>query len=224
MIFLNQVEYELSRLKKKHSTNSGTNGGNNTSSFKEKKESGKNQNYKFLKMGITKSLIAVILVLVACIYANFGSDFKSSLKKEMFEKNLSFVSIKELYEKYFGSVLPIEKIPNSSLVSQEKTTINNVEKYLDGYKLGMKKGSVVQSLVSGIVVYIGPKEGYDQVVIVQGIDGVDIWYGNLSNTNLTLYDYIEVQTILGEAKDDFIYMLINQDGSYLDYDTYTKTI
>ena len=39
---------------------------------------------------------------------------------------------------------------------------------------------------SGIVVFIGDKEGYGNTIIVQRIDGIDEWYGGIVNTNLKL--------------------------------------
>ena len=38
---------------------------------------------------------------------------------------------------------------------------------------------------------MGEKEGYGNTLIIQGADGVDIWYGNVNSTSLKLYDYIE---------------------------------
>ncbi len=48
---------------------------------------------------------------------------------------------------------------------------------------------------SGIVVYIGEKENYKQTVIVQQMNGVDVWYGNIKQANVKLYDYVEKRCI-----------------------------
>ena len=34
-------------------------------------------------------------------------------------------------------------------------------------------------------------------VIIQGVDGVDIWYGNLTNVSVKLYDYVEKDKLIG---------------------------
>ena len=82
----------------------------------------------------------------------------------------------------------------------------------------------MNALNSGIVVFIGEKENYGNVVIVQGIDGVDIWYGNITNVNLSLYDYVEKNSILGSSSDDHIYFVIQKDNNYLDYEEYKSQI
>ena len=58
------------------------------------------------------------------------------------------------------------------------------------------------------------------VVIVQGIDGVDIWYGNLENVSVNLYDYIEAETIIGETKDEYLYLVIKKDNEFIKYEDY----
>ena len=56
------------------------------------------------------------------------------------------------------------------------------------------------------------------------MDGVDIWYGNIENVNFSLYDYIEKNALLGSAKEEIIYFVVQKDGQYLDYEEYKKQI
>ena len=55
---------------------------------------------------------------------------------------------------------------------------------------------------------------------MQGVNGVDIWYGNITNTNLKLYDYVEKGTMLGEVNKDTIYLVFQKEGKYLNYKDY----
>ena len=82
--------------------------------------------------------------------------------------------------------------------------------------------NAVTSLYDGIVVFIGNKDNYKNTVIVQGSDGVDIWYGNVSNVSVTLYDYITKDTIIGEAADNTLYLVFNKENEYLGYEEYLK--
>lgn len=50
---------------------------------------------------------------------------------------------------------------------------------------------MVPTLESGIVVYIGEKEDYGTTVIIDQIDGVEVYYSNITVENLKLYDYVE---------------------------------
>ena len=98
------------------------------------------------------------------------------------------------------------------------------QKYHDGIIAYVPKESTVNTLNSGIVVFIGEKENYGPIVIVQGIDGVDVWYGNITNINVSLYDYVEKQSIIGSAIESHIYYVIEKDGMYLNYDEYLSQI
>ena len=86
------------------------------------------------------------------------------------------------------------------------------------------KESAIQTLNSGIVVFIGEKEHYNNTIIIQGIDGVDIWYGNVTNVSVNLYDYVEKNTLLGSAMEDHIYFVLQKEGQYLDYEEYKSQI
>ena len=58
----------------------------------------------------------------------------------------------------------------------EQLVFHDQEKYLDGVKLTVDKGYLVPVLDSGIVVFIGDKEKYGPTIIIQQVNGVDVWY------------------------------------------------
>ena len=68
--------------------------------------------------------------------------------------------------------------------------------------------------------FIGEKEGYGNTVIIQGIDGVDIWYANIENVGVKLYDYTLNGTVLGETIDDKLYLVIKKDNDFIKYEDY----
>ena len=85
--------------------------------------------------------------------------------------------------------------------------VNNVVEYeyIDGrYKYLKEDVSLIQS---GIVVYVGEKDNLGNTVIVQGVDGIDVWYSNLGNVNVSLYDYVSngdiIKTIIPLVKNRF---------------------
>ena len=179
----------------------------------------KNKNY--LKNLFSRTLITIILVLVSAIYINYSDNNLLKYKDLVFTKNISFAPIKNWYEKSFGKIIPIDiEEENTQTVFGDNLVYTTIEDYYDGQKLIVSNNTIINALSSGIIVYIGEKENYGNVVIVQGIDGVDIWYGNVSSAELTLYDYIEEGSILGESKGDYIYFVLTKDGEYLDYEEY----
>ena len=49
-----------------------------------------------------------------------------------------------------------------------------------------------------------------------------MWYCNVQNENVNLYDYVEKGNLLGEAKGKEIYIVYQKDGKYIDYKEYIK--
>ena len=78
----------------------------------------------------------------------------------------------------------------------------------------------IQIIESGVVVYIGEKEGLGNVLVIEGEDGSTITYGNIKNSDVKLYEYINSGKYLGEANGNYLYLIILKDGEYLDIETY----
>ena len=81
---------------------------------------------------------------------------------------------------------------------------------------------MVPSITEGMVVFIGNKENYNNTIIVEDLNGVYIWYGNISTTSLKLYDYVEKGTYIGEVNNNNLYMVFSKNGKYLNYEEYLK--
>lgn len=46
---------------------------------------------------------------------------------------------------------------------------------------------------------------------------MDVFYGNIKNDNINLYDYVEKGELLGEVSGNKLYLVFQKDGKYLDY-------
>ena len=166
---------------------------------------------------ITKILISIILTLIVLIFIKSSNNFKTNFYKNVYTTNISFAPLSNLYDKYIGNL----KVFNTlEPVFNEELDYSNKEKYLDGVKVSLNS-NLIPINESGIVVYIGEKEGYGNTVIVHRIDGIDEWYGGIKNTDIKLYDYVEKSTLLGEA-DNFLYLVYKKDGNVLNYEEYLK--
>ena len=189
--------------------------------FKRKKKSFKEnstQDNKKLKVFISKFLIAVIFFLSSLIFTNMSDKNLLMYKEYVLTESLPFTKIKGWYENIFGEVLPSKE--NTMTVFNGKLVYKNIADYLDGEALTVGNKTIINSIASGVVVFIGEKEGYGNTVIVQGIDGVDIWYANLDNIAINLYDYIEKDTVIGETIDDKLYLVIKSENAYIKYEDY----
>ena len=191
--------------------------------FKNKKKSFKVNkiklsNNKKLSKYLTKFLLAIIFFLISIIFTNISDKNLLLYKEYVFTESLPFTKIKGWYEDLFGEVLPSDD--STATVFNGKLVYKEIEDYEDGEKLVVSKNSLVNNITSGIVVFSGDKDNYGNTVIVQGIDGVDIWYGNLENVSVNLYDYIEAESIIGQTKNENLYLVIKKDNEYIKYENY----
>lgn len=166
-------------------------------------------------------LISVIIMLVVLILIKSSSNFKNNFYKHVYSNNISFTNIKKIYNKYIGNTDIIDKVVKTETVFSEKLVYKSKKKYLDGVSLEVDNNYLVPINESGIVVFIGDKEGYNNTVIIQRIDGIDEWYGNIENVNVKLYDYVKKGELLGECNKK-LYLVYKKDGNVLNYEEYIK--
>ena len=177
--------------------------------------------FKFSKF-CSKIMVLIVVLLVCMIMLKSNADLRDKVYHVVFQKNISFAKINEIYKRYFGSSVPLasEKKEEASLVSAVKLEYSNHEKYKDGVKLTVADNYLVPSLDSGLIVFVGEKEGYGNTIVVQRSDSVEVWYCNIKDVNVSLYDYIKKGDSLGQANGKFIYMVFTKEGNILDYQKY----
>ena len=171
-------------------------------------------------MFFTKLLISIILTLIVLILIKSSNSFKTNLYKYVYNTNISFATLTNLYNKYIGDVDILDNFVKTQTVFNEELDYKSKEKYKDGVKL-ILNNNLIPINESGIVVYIGEKDGYGNTIIIQRIDGVDEWYGGIINTNVKLYDYVEKGTLIGET-EGYLYLVYKKDGNILNYEEYLK--
>ncbi len=177
---------------------------------------------KYLKNLITRLLLSVILVISICIFIKLDSNNKALIDEYIFKDSLEFTKINNWYQDNVGKIVP-ELNENTALVfSSDDLKKNAYTLYKNGVKIEVDKSSPVSLINGGIVVFIGDKEGYGNTLILQGNDGIDYWYGGITNVNVNLYDYLEKDTLIGEVQNNYIYLVMQKDGKYLSYEEYIK--
>ena len=134
------------------------------------------------------------------------------------------MSIKEELKKEIGPstdfifkdlIISKEKV---LLVFNETLKYSDQTLYKDGVALTVENNYLVPILENGMVIFVGEKEGYNKTVIVEQVDGLEIWYGNLENINVNLYDYVEKGNLIGEITDNTLYLVYKKDGEVIKYD------
>lgn len=197
----------------------------NESKFLKKIHNNEDSNKRFKKYLLSffsKILISAIIFLVVLIVTKRDDSLKSKINEKVFKTNFSFATVNKWYKDTFGEILPFDNLVSEKDVSvfNEKITYKANSLYKDGVKLTVTDKYLVPILQSGIVVFMGAKENYGQTIIIQQVDGIDVWYSNIDASNINLYDYVEKGTLLGEAKGDYIYLVFQKDGKFLDYKEY----
>ena len=178
---------------------------------------------KYLRSLILRIMVVIVLFLIMAIMSKANKTYKDLIVTNLYEKNISFTNIKKLYDKYLGGITPLDKVIDQEItVFNEELSYENVSKYHDGAKLEVNKNYLVPVLEEGMVIYIGEKENYGNVIIVEDINGLDIWYGNMETTTAKLYDYVNKSTYLGTTKDNILYLVYQKDGEFLNYEEYLK--
>lgn len=166
---------------------------------------------------LMKLMITILLTISCLLFLKIKPEMKTNFYKYVFNDQISFVQINEWYEKYLKDVLPFQDLLKVEPVFHETLTYSSISKYKDGSSLKVTSSYLVPILESGMVIYTGEKEDYGLTVIIEQIDGSEVWYSNLKNYNVKLYDYVEKGSLLGEV-DNELYIVIKKDGKYLDYE------
>ncbi len=167
---------------------------------------------------ISKALLSIIFLLVSIILINKNENIKKFYEDKVFNDSISFIKFNELYNKYFGSIT--STYPTEELVFNESIQYSNIDNYLNGKLLTVSNNYIVPSIGSGIIVYLGDKDNLGNTCIIQGVDGVDIWYSNIDTSNLTLYDYVSKGDMLGTTLSDKLYLTLEKNNEFIDYETY----
>ena len=155
---------------------------------------------------VNKFLIVILVTLITLIFLKGNNNFKEFFYQNIYEKTISFPYINNLYQKYFGSPVPVIE-EKTKPTFDEKISFKDKIKYKDGVQLSVTPNYVVPAIDSGMVIYIGEKQDYGNTVIIEQTDGTEVWYSNVT-TNLKMYDYVEKGTTIGEANEKLYLVFI----------------
>ena len=170
---------------------------------------------KYVKSLFIRVLISIVLFLTISIFVNYSDKNLLFFKKNFYDKSFNFSGFTKLYNKYFGKILP----PATDLVVNKTGLIyTEANSFHDG--VALSGVTVVSPLKSGIVVFIGEKENYGSTIIIQGMDGIDYWYGNVTDVSIKLYDYIESDNVIANASDNTLYLLFMKNGVVLNFEEF----
>lgn len=191
---------------------------------KKMKQHSNNKYNNYLFKTINSILICGLFFIISLILIKSNDKIKTKFYHYVYDTNISFASINNWYTKIFGSPIPFKNLIKDTTqpVFDEKLNYSNNEQYLDGVKLIVDDNYLIPILETGMVTFVGEKEGYGNTIIIEQVDGVSLWYGNLDKENVKLYDYVEKGSLLGEVKGNTLYLVYKKDGNVLNYEDYLK--
>ena len=64
---------------------------------------------KYLQSLILRTMSIIVIFLVLAILSKSSKTYKDMIINNLYEKNISFTSIKRLYDKYLGGIVPLDK-------------------------------------------------------------------------------------------------------------------
>lgn len=168
---------------------------------------------------IIKFFITILLTLGILIGLKQSKDFKKVFYEQVYDTNFTFAYVNNVYQKLFGSPIPFSEYLKEPVKAtfKEQLVFKKEEAYKDGVKLTVDEHYLVPVKNSGLVVFIGEKEGYGKTVIVEQMNGTDLWYGGLKEINVKLYDYVEEGSLLGEVEKNNLFLVFKKEGKVLNY-------
>ena len=174
---------------------------------------------KKFKILLTKIMITIIIFLIGLITIKKYPNTKNYIIENIYEKSIKFTKTRELYDKYIGNIVPIEKvIIEEKPVFNEKLTYKHHQIYKNGVELTVENNYLVPALE--VVVFIGEKSDYGTTIIIEQTNGISVFYSNINIIDINLYDYIKKGELIGEAKEEKLYLIFTKEGKYLDYKDY----
>lgn len=166
---------------------------------------------KEIKKLFRRLLYTIILFLIGMILIKQNPELKDKINNTIYKDSPNYLKVRKVYEKYFSN----SKKEETKQVFTEKISYLKKEPYKDGVKLTVSNNYLVPILESGIIVYQD-----DNKITISQVNGIIVEYTNIKSNNHKLYDYLEKGTVLGETKENILYLTFEKEGKYLDYKEY----
>lgn len=179
--------------------------------YEEYKESKNPKKSSFIRNILSKLFTIIIFSLFVIILSNLNSSFRKFLIDDVLNSSMNFSKVNGIVS-YIENIFKEEKTEN---VFKDESI--SYEKYKDGIKYFVNKDDSILLKNSGIVTYIGEKEGYNNTIIIQQSDGNYAWYGNIKES-IKLYDYIEKGEEIGKSNGEYYYYVLYKDEVPITYE------
>lgn len=171
--------------------------------YEEYKSNKKVKKSNIFKKLFNKLFTVVIFTIVVITISNFSPKFKDFLINDVLNNSMDFSFMNKITST-FTDVFENGETENVSFEPEVKK-----EKYKDGIKYYMEYTDEVKLHDSGIVTFLGEKDGLNTIMIQQS-NGYYAMYANIKPT-VKLYDYVSKNTVIGTSEDYYYFALYKDD-------------
>jgi len=177
-----------------------------------------------------KAIIAGILFFSVALLMNSNHAMLSKpqeLATQALKNEFPFAKINVWYQEVFGS--PLAFSPHVSYRSNESgesvmpisgDIIETFQVNGQGVKISPGEEADVVAHYEGVVVFAGRYPDTGKTIVVQHADGTNSHYGNLTDVDVHLYQYVTVNQRIGSflpaSPDDAVYFSLEKDNAFLD--------
>lgn len=165
-----------------------------------------------LKDYLNRILLSIIIFFFLCL----SIDYSWINPNNILKNSIDFSYIRSKSRILFGK--PVLK--NDLYVTSEKIKYYSIEKYKNGYKLLVDNNYVIKNIKAGVVIFIGNIDSLSKTIKIESSDGLIISYSGLENISVNMYDYIEINKVLGSTVENNLYLSFEKDKEYLSYEEY----
>ncbi|WP_026572308.1 M23 family metallopeptidase [Bacillus sp. UNC438CL73TsuS30] len=180
---------------------------------------------------------ACLFLVVAILFRNHTATFDQArdVVRTTMDKEFKFAVVSQWYEEKFGKPLALLPFNEPKKEKQTETetaekpalpatgkVLENFEKNGQGIMIETANGASVRAMNGGTVTFSGVKDGIGKTVIIQHSDGTETWYGNLTDIQVKLYDYVEKRKVVGtvssseEKSKGKYYFAIKKGDDFID--------
>ena len=178
--------------------------------YRSSKDNKPKKNY--IKIFLSKLFTIIIFTMTIVIISNLSSNFRNFIINNVLDSTFDFSILNKVINKTTNVFKSDKLMEVASEIEKENCT-----DYKDGIKCLAKDNEKILLKNSGIVTFIGNKDGYNNTIIVQQSNGYYAWYGNIKES-IKLYDYVEKGSEIGSASGEYYYVLLKDDKPIKDED------
>lgn len=188
-----------------------------------------------------KEVFLFKILISACLFLIVGIIFQqTSIKeldpvrvviKDVMESEFQFASVSKWYEDTFGK--PLVFLPNQNKDNEEDkqggyalpanaVIVEEFDNDNQGVTIQTSMNEPVRAIDEGLVTFSGNLDGYGNLVRVQLPDKSEIWYGQLSEIKVHVYQSVKAGDVIGIVSNNEggttgeFYIAIKKDEKFID--------